>query len=175
MRAILTIASLSVAAMPAAADELDVRITIPQLNVAEYHRPYVAAWIANEDHSVAANLAVWYQLEQRGSDEGETWLKDLRQWWRRAGRSMDMPADGISGPTQAPGTHDIVLDTESGPLAGLEPGSYTLVVEAVREVGGRETVSIPFSWPLDPAQPLSGEGETELGRISLQIISEDSN
>ena len=31
MRAILTIASLSVAAMPAAADELDVRITIPHV------------------------------------------------------------------------------------------------------------------------------------------------
>lgn len=172
MRAILTLSGLTVLTMPAIADGLDVQVTIPQLNVAEYHRPYVAVWIADESHAVAANLAVWYQLEKRGSDEGETWLKDLRQWWRRAGRSLDMPADGISGPTQAPGTHDIQLDTDSDAFADLDPGAYTLVVEAVREVGGRETVSVPFTWPLTPGEPIIAEGESELGEVRLELISD---
>ncbi len=173
MRVLLTLSGLSLLATPALADDIDLQITIPQLNVAEYHRPYVAAWIANDDHSVAANLAVWYQLEKRGSDEGETWLKDLRQWWRRAGRSLDMPVDGLSGPTQAPGTHDIVFDTDDARFAELEPGTYTLVVEAVREVGGREMVSIPFSWPLEPGTPLTTQGEDELGEVRLEVINED--
>ncbi len=171
MRFLLTVTGASLLASPALADQIKVGVTIPELDVAEYHKPYVAAWIAKEDHSVAANLAVWYQLEKRGSDEGETWLKDLRQWWRRAGRSIEMPKDGLSGPTHAPGAHDMTFDTRSGPFADLDPGSYTLVIESVREVGGREMVNVPFKWPLQAGQTLMAEGETELGAVQLALIS----
>lgn len=168
MRAILTFAGLSVLTGSAAlADTMEIEVAIPRLDVAEYHRPYVAVWVANADQSVAANLAVWYQQEKRGADAGETWLKDLRQWWRRSGRFLEMPVDGISGPTKAPGAHRIVLDTDKGPLAGLAPGNYTLVVEAAREVGGREMVSVPFTWPLAAAK--GAEGTRELGRVSLSL------
>lgn len=171
MRLFLTVAGVGLLASPALADQIEVGVTIPEMDVAEYHKPYLAAWVAKADHSVAANLAVWYQVEKRGSDEGETWLKDLRQWWRRAGRSLNMPKDGLSGPTHAPGEHSIAIDTKSGPLADLEPGSYMLVVEAVREVGGREMVSVPFEWPLQPGQILTSKGETELGAVNLAIIT----
>ena len=40
------------------AAELALDVEIPRLDVAEYHRPYVAVWIEREDASVAANLAV---------------------------------------------------------------------------------------------------------------------
>ena len=85
MRATITLAGMALLTSPAIAETLDIEIGIPRLDVAEYHRPYVAAWIARPDNSVAANLAVWYQQERRGENEGETWLKDLRQWWRRTG------------------------------------------------------------------------------------------
>ena len=65
MRVKLTIALSGLLALPAYAAELDVNVEIPQLNVAEYHRPYVAIWVEGADQKVAANLAVWYQQQGR--------------------------------------------------------------------------------------------------------------
>ncbi|MEH6490091.1 DUF2271 domain-containing protein [Hyphomonas oceanitis] len=172
MRAILTLAGLAIISAPALADTMEVGIEIPRLNVAEYHRPYLAAWIANPDNTVAANLAVWYQQGRGAEGEGETWLKDLRQWWRRAGRDLDMPIDGVSGPTQAPGSHTLSFDADSPALSALEPGDYVLTVEAVREVGGREMVQIPFTWPAKGAAPTTVSGETELGAVTLTFVDD---
>lgn len=168
MRSILTLAGLSLAAGQAAGDTIELEIEIPRLDVAEYHRPYVAIWVARPDHSVVSNIGVWYQQESRGAEEGETWLKDLRQWWRRTGRSLDMPVDGISGPTQAPGTHTVQLSSDDDRLSALEPGEYQLVVEAAREVGGREMLTVPFTWPLTEGANLSLNGERELGTVTLR-------
>ena len=79
----------------------------------------------------------------------------LRTWWRRAGRSLRLPANGISGPTQAPGRHTMRYAAGSRPLGNLAAGSYRLRVEAAREVGGRELVTIPFQWPPRRAQTTS--------------------
>lgn len=156
---------------PAALTAADLRVTIeiPRLNVAEYHRPYVAAWIATPDNAVAANLAVWYAVDMRNG-EGTTWLKDLRQWWRRSGRSLALPVDGVSGPTRAPGEHALVFKADDARLAALPPGAYQLVVEAAREVGGREVVSIPFTWSADGAIKAEARGEAELGRVSIETL-----
>ncbi|PKP83341.1 MAG: DUF2271 domain-containing protein [Alphaproteobacteria bacterium HGW-Alphaproteobacteria-18] len=168
MRAVLTIAGLSLLTGQAVADDVAIEVGIPRLDVAEYHRPYVAIWIANPDHSVVSNLAVWYQQGETGEGKGETWLKDIRQWWRRTGRELAMPVDGVSGPTKAPGTHEIVLPSDKGAFGNLKPGNYQLVVEAAREVGGRELVSVPFTWPLK-GEALSTSGERELGKVTLRL------
>ena len=41
------------------------------------------------------------------------------------------------------------------PLAQLKPGQYAVVVEAAREVGGRELLRIPFQWPPQKAEQLT--------------------
>ena len=48
----------------AMAADLSVKFDLPQLNVAEYHKPYVAIWLERADQSVAANLAVLYDLKK---------------------------------------------------------------------------------------------------------------
>ncbi|WP_028240250.1 DUF2271 domain-containing protein [Stutzerimonas azotifigens] len=159
---------LALLAAPALAGELEVGVQIPRLNVAEYHRPYVAIWLERPDQQHVADLAVWYDLKLK-DDEGEKWLKDLRQWWRRSGRQLDMPVDGLSGATRAVGTHQLKFDSTRPPLAGLEPGDYRLVVEAAREVGGRELLRVPFSWPVDGPQSAQAQGETELGTVTLTL------
>lgn len=174
MRAVLTIAGLSLLTGQAMADDIRIEVDIPQLEVAEYHRPYVAVWIAAPDQSVVSNVAVWYQQARSGGGEkGETWLKDLRQWWRRSGRSLAMPADGVSGPTKAPGAHEIKLAANAGPFASLAPGNYILIAEAAREVGGCEMVSVPFTWPLRAGDAPSGDGESELGTVRLSLVKAD--
>ena len=45
------------------ASELAVSVQIPALNVAEYHRPYVAIWLENDSQKFVANLSVWYDLK----------------------------------------------------------------------------------------------------------------
>lgn len=164
----LAMAALFASAAPAGAAEMNVKIEIPTLNVAEYHRPYLAAWIERADQSVAANLAVWYDVKKRDK-EGEKWLKDLRQWWRRSGREQQMPIDGVSGATRAPGEQKLNVGAGKGPIANLAPGDYVLMVEAAREVGGRELVKVPFQWPPKSAQSAKVQGTSELGTVALEL------
>lgn len=156
-------------AWPAMASDLQVSIEIPRLKVAEYHRPYVAVWIEKESGGVAANLAVWYDVEMR-ENKGQEWLKDMRQWWRRTGRELEMPIDGISGATRAPGVHKVTFSQGKAPLGDLPAGNYHLLVEAAREVGGRELLKVPFQWPPKAQQSLSAQGETELGALSVTLV-----
>ena len=170
MRVTLTIAlSGLLATSPAYATTLDINVEVPKLNVAEYHRPYVAVWLEGADQKVAANLSVWYQQTGNSEGHGTKWLPDLRQWWRKSGRTLQVPVDGVTGPTRPAGKHALSFNDRQPALKSLAPGNYTLVVEAVREVGGRELVKIPFTWPAKTAQNASAQGSTELGKVTLAV------
>jgi hypothetical protein len=156
---------LAALAGSAGAADLTVNVEIPSLPVAEYHRPYVAVWIEDGSQAIAANLALWYQV--RG--DHTKWLPDLRQWWRRGGRDVKVPVDGLTGATRPVGQHILKFDAAAAPLSGLKPGRYELVVEAVREVGGREALRIPFEWPAKTAQRGTAQGKTELGAVALTL------
>lgn len=165
--AFLALAPLLVTSSLQAA-EIKLTIEVPRLEVAEYHRPYIAAWVEKADRSVAANLTVWYDTEMKDA-EGEKWLKDIRQWWRKSGRSLKMPVDGVSSPTRPVGVHTITIPEKVAALEPLTDGEYSLVVEASREVGGREMLRVPFKWDGKTAVDVSLQGKTELGKIQLAI------
>ncbi|TMP82262.1 DUF2271 domain-containing protein [Pseudoalteromonas phenolica] len=158
----------TVVAAPTLASDINVSVEIPRLDVAEYHKPYVAVWIENSKNKVVSNLAVWYDVDMR-NNEGEKWLKDMRQWWRRTGRNLDLPVDGMSGATQGPGTHQLNFSLAEAKLTDLPAGKYRLRVEAAREVGGRELINIPFNWPQANTQTFNKSGKTELSAISFTI------
>ncbi len=153
---------------PLSAAELDIGIDIPRLDVAEYHRPYVAVWIEQPDQTIAANLAVWYDVKMK-NQEGIKWLKDLRQWWRRGGRDLAVPVDGLTSATRNVGSHTLQWNDKQAPKGRLPAGDYTLMIEAAREVGGRELVKIPFNWPARQPQTLTAKGTRELGVITLNL------
>lgn len=139
-----------------------IAVDIPRLPVAEYHRPYVAIWVEGAGIQ-PRTIAVWYDANHRG-EPGTKWLSELRGWWRASGRNIGTPAAGITGATRAPGHHTIPLPTD------LKPGAYTLKVEAARETGGRELVSLPFT--LGPSAPrVAGKavGTGELGVVALTL------
>ena len=137
-------------------------------------------WVEREDRSVAATLSVWYQVKRGGGanamapapgakpESGTKWLPDLRQWWRRGGRDIAMPADGLTSATKPVGTHEQNFGDKS-PLASLPPGRYKLVVEAAREDGGRELVDLAFDWPAKAATTLEASGKSELGAIRVAV------
>ena len=161
---VVTTAGLAAAA-PALAADLTVSVDIPRLTTASYHRPYVAVWIEQPDQTAVRTRAVWYQQTRNNEGDGKDWLKDLRTWWRKGGRAMALPADGVSGATRAPGTQTIRVP--GARLAGLQPGQYNVVVEAARELGGRETVRVPFRW----GAPNTGQasGSNELGAVRVAV------
>ncbi|SNR88808.1 Hypothetical protein SAMN05192560_1594 [Methylobacillus rhizosphaerae] len=150
---------------------LDVKVTVPRINAAEYHRPYVAIWVETPNQDIATTLAVWYAQSNKDNGEGKgtKWLKDLRQWWRKGGRDLTMPVDGVSGATKPVGEHTLSFVEGQAPLGKLAAGEYNLVVEAAREKGDRELVRIPFKWPAQKAESLKASGTSELGTISLEV------
>ncbi|KQT31740.1 hypothetical protein ASG29_07415 [Sphingomonas sp. Leaf412] len=160
MRPIVYALTAGSIALPASAST--VTVTIPRLAVAEYHRPYVAVWLepqgANGSGGAARTLAVWYDVKKGGQELGTKWLSDLRAWWRKGGRSLKMPS-GVSGATRAPGQHVIPLP------ADLKPGAYVLNVEAARETGGRELVTVPLTIPNARG---AGGGKAELGAVTIR-------
>ncbi len=153
------------------AAELSISLELPKLNVAEYHRPYVALWVEKADQSFAGNLAVWYDIKTKSNPEGAgtKWLKDMRQWWRKSGRDLQMPVDGVSGATRSAGEQKVVFASDKAPLNNLPAGDYQLVVEAARESGGRELVRLPFQWPPKAAAAGKAQGEREIGAVSIAL------
>lgn len=168
MRILLSVGLSGLMAAPSLAADMEISIDIPKLDVAEYHKPYVAVWLEGPDKKVAANLAVWYDVAN-AKKEGDKWLKDLRQWWRRTGRELKVPADGLTSATRAPGTHTIKFDDGGSALKGLASGQYELIVEAAREVGGREVLRIPLQWPPKEGTSLNAKGEHELGTVAVNV------
>ncbi|RYY28375.1 MAG: DUF2271 domain-containing protein [Sphingomonadales bacterium] len=153
----------------ASAQTLDLSLTIPKINAAEYHKPYVAIWL-EKTGVPTRTIAIWYDFDLNGSEgAGTKWLRDVRQWWKASGRGIAFPADGITGATRAPGTHKLNLTGGRGSMPQLLPGAFTLKIEAAREAGGRELISIPFTWDGKKVVSASAKGTGELGAVSLTI------
>lgn len=155
----------------AMAAELKISVEVPKLNVAEYHAPYTAIWLESSsegDKKFVKTLSVWYDIKKK-NDEGQKWLKDIRQWWRRDGRNLNLPIDGVSGATKLSGVHELVFKVGEAPLTELPAGDYQLFVEMARETGGRELVKVPFTWPAKQAETASAQGSTEVGKVSLTV------
>lgn len=161
--------ALACAHWQAQAAELGVQIELPALQVAEYHRPYLSLWLEGADQKVVGQLALWYDVKKR-EGAGQKWLKDMRTWWRKAGRDLSKPADSYSGATRGAGTHKLTFSGAQQPLADLPAGRYVLAAEVAREGGGREVVRVGFDWPAKGADPVAiGQGQEELGRIEVRV------
>ncbi len=152
---------------PVLAADMNVKVEVPRLSVAEYHKPYVAFWVEKPDQTFVQNLSVWYDIKKKDNG-GTKWLKDVRQWWRKSGRDLQMPVDGVSGATRAPGEHTMTFGSKAG-LDKLPAGDYILVAEASREAGGREVVRVPFAWPPKSAKATQAKGDHELGAVAVEV------
>lgn len=143
---------LFVVSSPVMALDLVIEIEVPEIDTVEYHRPYVAVWIENAERQPVQQVTLWLQKEK--------WHRDLRSWWRRGGKNISIPLDGVSGATRKPGNYTVTSNFD------LPEGHYILNVEAVREVGGREHLRLPFEWQKTQLT-LEKSGTTELGKIAV--------
>lgn len=160
-------ATFALVAGPALAGGLEFEVTLPQPEASPAYRPYLAAWIEEPgSKDIRGTVAVWYDTRLR-DNLGRGFLRDLRSWWRAEGEKLDLPADGLSGPTRGPGTHKVEVSPTNAALTGLVAGDYILAVEVSREDGGRETLRAPFSWggAENSAEAL---GEREITRLRVR-------
>lgn len=142
-----------------AVDKVSIQYEIPELAVQPYHRPYVAIWIENNDRDGIETLDVQHEKKK--------WLKDMRQWWRRIGRSETPPYDAVSSATKKPGKYK--LEWISDKVVDPKITEYWLVIEAAREEGGRELLRQKVLLGTSEAQSYILNGKSELGEISIEI------
>lgn len=131
---IIAVSALFASSAVLAAPKLTVDLTLPEITEGQYHRPYVAVWVEDAKGQPVKTLSLWVW------DEGHKWLKDIRRWWRKAGREDMSFVDGIASATRPAGHYKIDwnLKDESGKSVTL--GTYTVFIEVVREHGGRDLV-----------------------------------
>ena len=100
---------------------------------------------------------------------GARWLNEVREWWADSGNKLQFPVDGLTSASRAAGTYELTFSGSDPKLASLPPGNYKLMVEAAREHGGKESISIPFTWPGKAVQTSAASGKTELGAVELVV------
>lgn len=146
-------------ASPLAAEML-IGLEIPRQQAAQYYRPYVAVWVEDEQQQPVRLLTVW--------QDKPDWLKDLRRFWRKTGRSDSTLVDGMTGATRGPGHYQLSWDGLDDAGTQVAPGQYVLFVEAAREQGGRSLQRQAFVWN-GSAVSLQQKAAAELGQLTVTI------
>ena len=139
------------------AESIALSVTIPTLDVDPYHRPYVAVWLETPERKGVKVINVWYEQDE--------WLKDLRQWWRKIGRSDAAAYEGVTGATRKPGTYTYQWTVSDD----IPAGDYVLCFEASREAGGRDFLRQPITLGGQNQQTYQLEGDYEFGAITISI------
>ncbi|MBE0368735.1 MULTISPECIES: DUF2271 domain-containing protein [Pseudoalteromonas] len=127
----------------AQSSEIELSINLAK-QTGEYHNPYVAVWIENDEGKSVRTLVLWR--------EGAKWLKDIRTWWRKVGRRDSALVDAITSATRPAGDYRLNFKASDDQGKRLENGNYTLKIEVVRENGGRAIIKKKFS--------LNGQAQT---------------
>jgi len=144
-----------------AQSNLSVSLTLPEITSGQYHRPYTAVWIEDNKGKHVKTLALWSE------PKGQKWLKDIRRWWRKIGRTDANWVDGISSATRPAGTYDLKWDLTTEDKQKVKQSDYKVFIEVVREHGGRNLLKHSFSLKKDFKTTLNPTAET--GPINIQF------
>lgn len=144
-----------------AAGTINIDLTVPELKVDPYHRPYVAIWLESPNRKGLQTIAIWY--------EKDDWLKDLRQWWRKLGRGNTNAYDTVTGATRKPGSYAIRWESKDNMSMPITAGEYWLCFEASREAGGRDFFRQKIQLGIGESQSYQIDGDIEFGQISISI------
>lgn len=152
----------ALAMQSASAGELSIKLQLPEIDTPQYQRPYVAIWIEKADDTFVSTLSLWHMIKDKRGGEltrGDRYLSDLRNWWKQSGTTSQMPIDGLSSATRAPGEHQLVFTEGKAPLTALPAGQYQLVMEVARELKGPRPPGAAFGAP-PGERPPRPEGES---------------
>ncbi|MCC5853069.1 MAG: DUF2271 domain-containing protein [Alkalimonas sp.] len=142
------------------AQELSISLELPVIETAQYYRPYVAVWVEDETQQSVRLIALWRKEPD--------WLKDIRRFWRKIGRSETELVDARTGATRTPGRYQLSWDGLDDAGKPVPAGQYTLLVEASREQGGRSLQRQSFQWD-GSSQQYTQDAMPELGELRITL------
>ncbi|MEL6861989.1 MAG: DUF2271 domain-containing protein [Pseudomonadota bacterium] len=137
-----------------------VDFVIPELDVANYERPYIAAWVADSNRKLVRILLL--------AGPEERWMEENYYWHRRFGRKAGSLPDALSEPTRKPGQYLIQWDGLDHDGAPAPAGDYVLHIEAAREHGDHQHESFEITLGSDPFS-IERPAGNELGDISVSF------
>lgn len=141
--------------------QYQISIALPYFNVANYRGPYVTVWITDTNHQLIKNLLI------RGT--AESWLRELRVWWRKVGRNAPELIDGMSGATERDRPIAITWDGLDQYGQSVKGDAFWLHIEAAREHGDRSYHKIPFTLSALATETIHIPAAGELGSISMAL------
>lgn len=139
---------------------LQLRYQIRQHSAAA-KRPYLAIWVSTTDQKLVRQLSLQGQQSR--------WYQELRQWWRRIGKSAELPLDSLAGATRKAGSYQLEWNGRDEHGRPVPPGEYLLHLEIAREHGEHEKLNVPLQFEAGSKGKTSGS--SELGAIQWQIQS----
>lgn len=137
-----------------------VDFVIPELDVSNYERPYIAAWVADSNRELVRILLL--------AGPEERWMEENYYWHRRFGRKAGSLPDALSEPTRKPGQYLIEWDGLDHDGTPAPAGDYVLHVEAAREHGDHQHESFEITLGSDPFA-IERQAGDELGDISISF------
>jgi thiamine biosynthesis lipoprotein ApbE len=145
-------------------------INRPDAEAGRYRRPYVAVWVEDKDGFPVRNLVLWISFGGAGPFQ---WLPDLKRWYRddAARRRVDKTdmIQTIARPTRPPGKYSIIWDGKDDHDKPLEPGAYTVFIEAAREHGTYQSIRKQVNLAGTPfAEELKGNVEIKSASIAYR-------
>ena len=140
--------------------QFSLEYSIPHIRTASYRAPYTAVWVGDETGRPIKTLLLL--------GEDKKWARTNSVWWSRVGRAVDYPVNNVTRPTRLPGSYTLGWDGRDDQGNVIPKGDYQLMLEASREHGGHDYLSIPFSLK-DGVQSIEQEGQGELGDFRLTL------
>lgn len=142
--------------------EVKVDVNLPTSKDSSNYRPYVAVWIESEKGKVVKTISVW--------SKEDDWLKDMRRWWRKAGRYDQGELDAVTGATRRPGIHTVKWDGTDQQGNVVELGNYIVNIEAAREHGSRSWIRVPFTTDAAMEEKVfTTKAAEELGSMTITV------
>lgn len=126
-----------------------------------YRRPYVVAWIEDEQGRAVRTLSLWIQKPR--------WINDLRRWSELyRGKQDDVRA--VTRATRAAGAYELSWNGRDDAGEPVAQGKYTMFLEVVREHGTYQILSHGFEVNgVEFSAALVGEGsEVKSATVSLR-------
>ena len=118
-------------------------------------RPYVAAWIENQNRAEVRTLALWFRKER--------YLPELRAWYRAVGNDAGTT---ISSASRGPGMYTIDWDGKDKAGNYVKSGKYTVFLEVSREHGTYQLMRQEMDFTGTPKQ-VSFPANTEVASASF--------
>ncbi len=129
-----------------------------------YRRPYVVAWIEDEQGQAVRTLSLWIQKPR--------WINDLRRWSELYPNKQD-DVRAVTRATRAAGAYELVWNGRDDAGAAMAQGKYTMFLEVVREHGTYQILSHDIEVNgVEFSAAMVGEGsEIKSATVSLRLAA----